>query len=77
MPAIGGFFGWNEPPPAATTIALQVNTLPEHVRRRNDGASGVPSDVIASTISPWWNTGSNGALCSISLSTSAWPVTLG
>ena len=23
MPGIGGFFGWNEPPPAAITTTLQ------------------------------------------------------
>ena len=34
MPSSGGRLGVNEPPPAATTITLQWNTLPSSVARR-------------------------------------------
>jgi hypothetical protein len=49
MPAIGGRFGWNEPPPAATTTSLVSNTLPPSVVTRN---SGSPMRSMLSTISP-------------------------
>ena len=38
MPGIGGRFGWNEPPPAATTITLVSNTVPASVVTRNIGS---------------------------------------
>ena len=34
MPGIGGRFGWNEPPPAAITTALQAIVVPLSVRTR-------------------------------------------
>ena len=43
MPAIGGFLGWNDPPPAAITIALQRRLLPKLVRTAKSGASALPS----------------------------------
>ena len=43
MPAIGGFLGWNDPPPAAMTTILQSNTVSASVVTRKRGASGVPS----------------------------------
>ena len=77
MPAIGGFLGWNEPPPAATITALHSNTLPASVVRRKAGLSAVPIAVSPSTISPKWNVGWNGSICFIRLSTRPWPVTIG
>ena len=77
MPAIGGFFGWNEPPPAAITTALASNAVPASVATRNSGASGVPITSSDATISPKWNCGEKGFDCSSRLSTSCWPVTMG
>ena len=44
MPGIGGFFGWNEPPPAAmiTTFASTVSGVGSNAKFR---CSGVPSDL--------------------------------
>ena len=77
MPSIGGFFGWNEPPPAAITIDLHSKTLSPSVRTRKRGASAVPSVSKPSTISPRWKTGRNGSIWRIRLSTMPCPVMIG
>ena len=52
MPGTGGRFGWNEPPPAATTSTLHSNTVPASVVTRN---SGSPIFSTVSIISLRWN----------------------
>ena len=74
MPLIGGRFGWNEPPPAATTTHLHSNVLSRSVVTRNCAS---PSFSTFSTISPRWKVGWNGLICSISASVRPWPVMSG
>ena len=74
MPGTGGRLGWNEPPPAATTMSFASNVLPWSVVMRNIGS---PIFSIVSTISPRWKVGLNGSICFISASVSPWPDTIG
>src|SRR5579885_1511352 len=62
MPAIGGFFGWNEPPPAAMITTLASNVFSASVWTRNSGCSAVPIASRPATISPKWNVGPNGLI---------------
>ena len=61
MPGMGGRFGTKLPPPAAITSTGAVRTLPVSVVSRQ-----WPSGVLSSdaAISPKWNAGSNGLICS-------------
>ena len=54
MPASGGRLGVNEPPPAAMTTTLQMNSLPASVLRRKRPSGSRSS---SSTRSPRWNCG--------------------
>ena len=74
MPSTGGRLGWNEPPPAAITTALQRKVSSASVVRTN-----VPSSCLASelTMRLKWNSGPNGAICCIRLSVRPCPVTIG
>ena len=74
MPGTGGRLGWNDPPPAATTISLASNTVPWSVVIRN---SGSPMRSMVSTISPRWKVGLNGSIWRISASVRPCPETTG
>ena len=63
-PAIGGLFGWNEPPPAAITTTLHSITVPASVV---SGSADRRASRAPSTISPRWKVGSNGSICSMQL----------
>ena len=66
MPGIGGRLGWNEPPPAAITTTFASNTSFSSVVTRKLPSSSFSS---ADTMRLKVNSGLNGAICSMSLST--------
>ena len=68
MPGMGGRFGWKEPPPAAITTTLASNTSFSSVATRKEPSSSFSSvETMRLKVKP----GLNGAICSMSFSTSS------